>query len=304
MSDFASDDPGLTSPQTLAEPSTLAELRVELDRLDDALHDLLMARAEVVARVAACKNGGAAPGRSALRPGREAAILRRLLARHHGNLAAQNLVRIWREMLAASTAMQGPATIAVAEPAGASAGEDMVALAREHFGALTPLHVYRSAAQAIGDLGAGRTSAAVLPMPAEGEAAPWWPGLLHRAEPRLYVVARLPFWVPRPEGAPRGQALVLATPPPDPSGADHTLLGVELPPGLSRTGAADRLAAAGFPGARMQVWRPASGPVALALLDVEDFVAEDDPRLAVLGEALRPPMVLGAYATPVDGDVP
>lgn len=294
MSDLASDDPELTpSP-------TLPDLRAELDRLDDALHDLLMQRADVVACVAAFKNGTDSAGRTALRPGREAAILRRLLARHHGPMPAQGVVRIWRELLAASIAQQGRQTIAVAD----AAGEDMAALAREHFGALAPLRLHRGAAQAIGDLATGHASAAVLPLPAEGEAAPWWPGLLHRVEPRLFVVARLPFWTPRPEGAARGQALVLAALPPDSSGADRTLIGVELPLEMSRTGAADRIAAAGFPGAWMLVWRPGSGAVALALIDVEGFVSDDDPRLAALGKALRPPVVLGAYAAAVEEELP
>ncbi|MBV9913984.1 MAG: chorismate mutase, partial [Sinobacteraceae bacterium] len=55
----------------------LNELRAELDRIDDALHDLLMARAETVEEVGALRAKGNVP----LRPGREAAILRRLLQR-------------------------------------------------------------------------------------------------------------------------------------------------------------------------------------------------------------------------------
>lgn len=293
--------PGGADAEAPASPdAALAGLRAEIDRLDEALHDLLMARAEVVARVAA--EGG--KGRVALRPGREAAILRHLLARHRGGLPAQCVVRVWRELLAGTTAMQTPTTIAAAEP---EPGVGTVALAREHFGALTPLRAHRSAAQAIGDLAAGRVAAVVLPLPAEGEPAPWWPGLMHRTEPRLYVVARLPFWAPRPEGAPRAQALVLATVPPDPSGEDRTLLGLEFAPTLSRTRVAELVAAAGFAEIRTLFWRAPGGDVALAMLDVAGFVREDDARLAALAAALagprggvpRPPVVLGAYATPV-----
>ena len=31
-------------------------------------------------------------------------------------------------------------------------------------------------------------------------------------------------------------------------------------------------------------------------------MTDDDPRLAALADALRPPVVLGAYAVPVEGD--
>ncbi|MEN9499161.1 MAG: hypothetical protein RIS83_980, partial [Pseudomonadota bacterium] len=65
----------------IADPA-LQALRAEIDALDDAMHDLLMRRAAVVARMAAsrAKTGGGSP----LRPGREAAVLRRLLGRHQG----------------------------------------------------------------------------------------------------------------------------------------------------------------------------------------------------------------------------
>jgi chorismate mutase len=65
-----------------SESRGLTALRAELDGIDDALHDLLMRRAGVVERVAR------AGKRGALRPGREAVIIRRLLGRHHGGLPA------------------------------------------------------------------------------------------------------------------------------------------------------------------------------------------------------------------------
>ena len=95
------------SPAAPAAPgpeTSLAALRAEIDAIDDALHDLVMRRAAVVARMAASRVKGDA---SSLRPGREASILRRLLARHSGALPPAALVRLWREILSASNAMQG-----------------------------------------------------------------------------------------------------------------------------------------------------------------------------------------------------
>ena len=275
--------------------ATLAGLRAEIDRLDDAIHDLLMARAAVVARV--ISQGG--KGRVALRPGREAGILRRLLHRHHGTLPRRAVVRVWREVLAATTSMQGPYAITVCEP---EPGNGYAQCAREHFGVLTPLRLYQSPAQAIAELGAGTATAAVLPLPAEEEAQPWWTSLLHRADPRSHVVARLPFWAPRSEGAPRVQALVVAAVAPDPSGEDRSLIALELPPGQSRARLAAALGAAGLVLGRTLLLRDPRTAAAQALVDVEGFVTEDDPRLAALTDALRPPVVLGAYALPVEGD--
>jgi len=110
-------------------PGGLPALRAELNRIDNAVHDLLMQRALVVEEVA--KSGKPA----AFRPGREASIIRRLLARHTGPLPRQTLFRVWRELLAGTTAMQGGFRIAVCEP---GTGGDMIQIAREHFGALTP----------------------------------------------------------------------------------------------------------------------------------------------------------------------
>ena len=46
--------------------------------------------------------------------------------------------------------------------------------------------------------------------------------------------ARLPFWAPRPDGAPGVQALVIATTEPDASGHDRSLFGVEFDLDVSR----------------------------------------------------------------------
>ena len=242
--------PALERPQAMqdtiaatasAAPETdLAALRAELDRIDDALHDALMRRAAVVERVAGLR------GKVPLRPGREAAILRRLVARHAGRLPVQAVIRIWRELLAGTTAMQGPTLVSVCDDGQGA----MIPLAREHFGALTPLHAHRTPAQAIREVSAGSASVAVLPLPAEGESghAAWWTALLHKDERRIHVIARLPFWTPRPEGAPQAQALVVAAAPPDASGHDRSLIGFEIAPG-SEPGQARRRPGRGGPGA-------------------------------------------------------
>lgn len=282
--------PEAATPRELAAPR-LAALRAELDRVDDTLHDLLMRRADVVAQVGALGAKGAVP----LRPGREASIIRRLLARHRGDLPAPTLVRIWRELLAGTTAQQRPMRITVCEGEG---GPSLTAIAREHFGTLTPMTERRTPAQAIRDVSSGAATAAVLPLPTEGEppGAAWWTALLQRDDPRVFIVARLPFWAPRPEGAPREQALVVSAATPDPSGEDRSLLGLELAPDASRARLAAALAAAGLAPETLILRREAGAAVAMA--EVPGFVGDGDPRLAGLQSVLRPPMVLGAYAVP------
>ncbi len=299
MSGIPAPSDGEASPDGWArgKPADLASLRAELDNLDDAIHDLLMRRADIVGFLA--ESGLKTPG-VALRPGREAQIIRRLLARHRGKLPPASIVRIWRELLAATTAMQGAQVIAVCET---DQGGTYTQMAREHFGALTAMRVHSSPAQALADVSSGHASAAVLPVPSETEAprAAWWTALLHKDEPRIHVIARLPFWAPRPEGAPMLPALVIAAFAPDRSGADRTLLGLEMALDVSRARLTGAIIAAGLKPEQIVLRRDQGAPVAHALVEVDGAVDDDDSRLDAISAMLRRPVVLGAYAMPVGG---
>jgi chorismate mutase/prephenate dehydratase len=243
----------------------LALLRGRLDELDDNIHGLLMDRARVVESVA---HSGKAV---AFRPGREAAILRRLLARHGGKLPAQTLVRMWREMLAGTTAMQTAVTVAVFDPAGDGT---MQALAREHFGFLTPVVPYPSAEAALRAVRAEAASLAVLPFPTG--STPWWLALT-ASETRLHIVVRLPFWATRPPHVPTADALVVAAATPDASGIDRSFIAAADWAGLSDAGL---------------VVRAAHG----AVCEVDGLLSDGDTRLP------SGAIVLGGYAVPVPGE--
>jgi chorismate mutase len=184
-------------------PATLDALRAEIDACDDALLALLGRRAGVVARLA---QSAAKPAGTVLRPGREAAILRRLIAQ--GGPAPGAVVRIWREIFASSLAQQAAFSVAVAGDAAQHA------LAAAHFGADTPR---QAAGDALAALARGEAAVAVLPWPGAGDADPWWPGL---DVPRFAVIARLPFHAATP---PASEAAVLALYPADASGQDRWL---------------------------------------------------------------------------------
>ena len=184
----------------------LGALRSELDRIDDALHDGLMRRAELVVQVGAL----GAKGRVPLRPGREASILRRLVGRNRGALAPATVVRVWRELLAGSSAQQHAMRVVIGE-----AG--LRPAVCEHFGALMQADVV-SPAEAIEQVSQGLATIAVLPMP--GPDVTWWTLLLDERWRGVHVVGRLPFWA-RPGMI---EALVLSAAAPDPSGQDRTLV--------------------------------------------------------------------------------
>ncbi len=276
-------------PQDSWRTGGLPALRAELDRIDNTLHDLLIERAEVVQYVA--RSGKPA----AFRPGREASILRRLIARHRGALPPVSLVRIWRELLAGTTSMQGGFSLAVCD---SDQGASFTQLAREHFGALTPLRSYTSAGQALVDVSQGVASVAVLPYPSENDN--WWIALLHH-EPRLHIIGRLPFWRPRPDGAPAAQAIVVASTAPDASGGDRSFLGMECDSDVSRARLSGELTTAGLKPETMVLVRQQGSPIANVLVEVDGYLADDDARLLRLGAVLRRPIVLGSYAVPIGG---
>jgi chorismate mutase len=279
--------PALPEAAPGSDPGPLVALRNEIDRLDDQLHDLVMRRAEVVASLAASRvKGGASP----LRPGREAMILRRLLHRHEGALPPGAMVRLWREILASSSAMQGGFSVAVY-----ARDPDQPRLALEHFGSMTPVRSMPTAARALAAVAAGEAQVAVLPLPEEGEPREqaWWMGL---DAPRLQVVARLPFWAPSAEKLP--EAFVVTPGAADPSGADRSLLRLELAEDRGRTQLLGALTAAGLAPRTLLTRR--DGGVVRALAEVDGVVAEGDPRLAALPFDRALP--LGFYAVPERGD--
>ncbi|TDG27428.1 chorismate mutase [Paracraurococcus ruber] len=269
------------SPPAAGPADALGALRAEIDRLDDALHDLLMRRAAVVADLAASRVKG---GTSPLRPGREAMILRRLLGRHQGALPGDAVVRLWREIFGASSAMQGGFTVALHAPDAAQAR-----LARDHFGGAIPLRPLPTAARALAAVAGGEAQVAILPLPEEGAEA-WWAGL---DAPRLQVVARLPFWS---DGTGPG-ALAIAPGAPDPSGHDRSLLRIEAAGDRGRAQLMAALSAAGLPARSLILQR--EGGVVRALAELDGVLAEGDPRLALLPVDRALP--LGFYAVPEKG---
>ena len=94
-------------------------------------------------------------------------------------------------------------------------------------------------------------------------------------------------------------ALVVAAIAPDRSGADRSLLGLELDLTVSRARLTAALGSAELRPGQIILRRDPGTPAAHALVEVEGYVADDDPRLARLGSVLRPPVVLGAHAVAI-----
>jgi chorismate mutase-like protein len=280
--------------QSQAE-SSLADLRRRIDDIDTAIHDLLMMRTEVAQRIGAVKGEDSVY----MRPGREAVVLRRLLARHKGALPGALIVRIWREIFAAVTALQGTLAVAVYAPEGSFGYRN---LARDHYGWRTPITAYRSAAQVLEAVGDGRATVGVLPVPVEDGVDPWWRNLARDGEAVPRIVARLPFALVDAPGADSPVALAISVARIEETGEDRAYLVIETGDLVSRGHLKQLLGEAGLDALDIQRCEE-EGARSLNLVEVEGFVAEGDARLArlmALGEGtLSHVWAVGGFALPL-----
>lgn len=281
--------------QATAQP--LEDLRAEIDEIDRALLELLLRRTDVVRRIGEVKDDRRS-GRLALRPAREAVILRRLVASAGDRFPPGALVRMWRELQAAHTRLQTPLSVSVYAPREAPRTWD---LARDHFGSLTPMVRVDSASQAIRAVGDGSTTVAVLPLPSDDD--PWWAGLISDQDDRLRVFARLPFVAGGNGEGEEANALALGRVEPEPSGDDLSLLAIEAEANVSRGRLRDLLLAADLSPAWLAAWRPAREAQAFHLVECPGFVVDGDERTADVVSHARSEVLritpIGGYARPL-----
>jgi chorismate mutase/prephenate dehydratase len=96
-------------------PRTLAELRQDIDAVDQQLIALLNRRAALANEVGELKR---AEGSPVFRPEREAQVINGLQAANPGPLKSANVATIWREIMSACRALEAPQRVAYLGPAG------------------------------------------------------------------------------------------------------------------------------------------------------------------------------------------
>ena len=91
------------------EQARLGQLRVDIDRLDQEIMDLISKRAECAQEVARVKME-ANPGEDVFfyRPEREAQVLRRIKESNPGPLSGEEMARLFREIMSACLALEKP----------------------------------------------------------------------------------------------------------------------------------------------------------------------------------------------------
>jgi chorismate mutase len=172
--------------QSRSDAPSLADLRRDIDRIDEAMHRLLMERGEIVDRLIAVKQTQETG--SAFRPAREADMMRRLVERHKGILPLDTAEGIWRVIISTFTYVQAPFSVHADLSAGDAQMRDS---ARFHFGFTAPFVAHMGAAAVVAAVSDSKGDLGLVPAFAVAGAGAWWNALEFDAAPK--VIARLPF---------------------------------------------------------------------------------------------------------------
>jgi chorismate mutase len=168
------------------ETPSLADLRKEIDHIDEEMHRLLMARGDIIDRLIATKKTQEVG--SAFRPAREADMMRRLVKRHKGILPLDTAESIWRVIISTFTYVQAPFSVHADLTAGDALMRDA---ARFHFGFTVPFVPHMGAAGVVAAVSGSKGDLGLVPAFAVASSGAWWSALEFDTAPK--IIARLPF---------------------------------------------------------------------------------------------------------------
>jgi chorismate mutase len=270
------------APKSGDRPPALADLRAEIDRIDETMHRLLMERGDIIDRLIAVKK--TSESGSAFRPGREAAMMRALAARHAGLLPLDTAESIWRVIIATFTYVQAPFAVHADISGGDAPMRDT---ARFHFGFTVPYRPHESAATVIAAVAKARGDLGIFRLDQGVSAGAWWRDLVGDKRPK--VIARLPF-IERP-GHPAGTPVfVVSKPLADAAVRDVVLYAASF----ERWGARD---AAAVKGLDCEVIASAGSSRGLSvLLATPGGIAAGELQAAVAGAGLAGLDEIGSHA--------
>lgn len=172
----------------MAEPAKpeLADLRVEIDRIDKEMHELLMERGRVIDRLIEIKTRQG--GGSAFRPAREASMMRAIVERHRGRLPLDTVESIWRVIISTFTYVQAPYSVHIDVSRGDAGIRDS---ARFHFGFTVPCVPHLGAESVMSAVSASVGDLGMFALDGGPGSGAWWTRLVPPDAPK--VIARLPF---------------------------------------------------------------------------------------------------------------
>jgi chorismate mutase len=201
---------------------SLADLRQEIDRIDEAMHRLLMERGTIIDRLIASKKASEAGLSSAFRPGREASMMKALAERHQGLLPLDTVESIWRVIIGTFTYVQSHYSVHADVSAGDAPMRDT---ARFHFGFTVPYITHPSAAAVIEAVASSRGDLGIFRLDQGATSGAWWRTLADKRRPK--IIARLPF-IERPDHPAGTPVFVISKPLTDAAVRDVVLYAAQF----------------------------------------------------------------------------
>lgn len=177
----------MSEPPPSGTAPPLLHLRGEIDRIDAAIHALIVERGEVVGKVIEAKRAAGDTG-SAFRPDREAELMRRIVLKAPGRWPIDAPENIWRVIVATSTYTQVPYSVHADMSAGDTAMRESM---RFHFGFTVPLVPAVDSTAVIAAVHASNGDLGMFHLEQSAQLGAWWKGLESPAAPK--IIARLPF---------------------------------------------------------------------------------------------------------------
>src|SRR5260370_23018563 len=154
----AGSDLGAMAKSPRSDTPSLLDLRREIDRIDAAMHGLLIERSEIIDRLIKVKQTQEKD--SAFRPAREADMMRRLVDRHKGILPLDTVESIWRVIIATFTYVQAPFSVHADLSAGAAEMRDST---RFHFWFTVPFVAHIGASPVVAAVSASTRHLLLVP---------------------------------------------------------------------------------------------------------------------------------------------
>lgn len=199
---------------------SLADLRIQIDHIDKAIHELLIERGNAIDRLIEIKSRQG--GGSAFRPAREASMMRAIAKRHRGLLPFETVEAIWRIIISTFTYVQAPYSVHIDVSRGDAAMRDS---ARFHFGFTVPCILHGSPDEVIKAVCESANDLGMFTIECAPRIPAWWTSLAPVGAPK--VIARLPF-VERPDHPAGMPVFVVSNPLADGSARDIVLESVTL----------------------------------------------------------------------------
>lgn len=286
-------------PSLSNTPNEILALRKQIDALDDKIIALLITRISIVKKVGKIKHR-LFPGVCAIRPGREADMVRDVANKFKGSgFSSAAAAAIWRLLIGASTSAERPLTIsAYVEPS----NNDFYWMAREYFGPFLPVAKQSNIRYVIGDVMDRKASVGIVPLPHGSDAHDWWIYLIGDKPNMPKIFAHIPFAHYEPTAKHTPLALAIAAIAPEPTENDSSYLVLETRDTVSQHKLQHTLAQEGLKASWIKI-TPHEGNRRYHLVQCEGFVTATDEKitatLASIGTSMIKVHFLGAYAKPI-----